>query len=125
MPLIYLSCAWIAGIFTGASVTLPPATVLIGLIPLPLLFWFRRQRRLIILTSLCVIAFLGGALYFQSSLPATDETSLQFYNEWGAVEIKGVVDTEPEVRDRVSQLQMVASEIKLNGADVCTPLSRL
>jgi competence protein ComEC len=115
MPLIYLSCAWIAGIFIGASVPLHPATVLIGLIPLPLLFWFRRQRRVIILTSLCVIAFLGGALYFQSSLPANDATSLQFYNERGAVEIKGVVDTEPEVRDRASHLRLAASEIKLNG----------
>ncbi|HEY78877.1 MAG TPA: ComEC/Rec2 family competence protein [Dehalococcoidia bacterium] len=115
MPLIYLSCAWVAGIFAGASVALHPAIVLIGLMPLPLLFWFRRHRRAIILTSLCVIAFLGGALYFQSSRPANDETSLQFYNEQGTVEIKGVVDTEPEVRDRVSHLRLAASEIKLIG----------
>jgi competence protein ComEC len=115
MPLIYLSCAWVAGIFAGASVALHPAIVFIGLIPLPLLFWFRRQRRAIILTSLCVIAFLGGAIYFQSGRPANDETSLQFYNERGTVEIKGVVDTEPEVRDRVSHLRLAAGEIKLNG----------
>jgi competence protein ComEC len=115
MPLIYLSCAWVAGIFAGASVALHPAIVFIGLIPLPLLFWFRRQRRAIILTSLCVIAFLGGAIYFQSGQPANDETSLQFYNERGTVEIKGVVDTEPEVRDRVSHLRLAAGEIKLNG----------
>ncbi len=113
MPLIYLSCAWVAGIFLGAKFAPPLAIILTGLIPLPLLFWFRHQRRLIILTSLCLFAFFGGAFLFQSSLPPTDEHSLQFYNDQGIVEIEGVVDTDPEVRDKVTHLHLSVTEIKL------------
>ena len=90
MPLIYLSCAWVAGIFLGAKFAPPLAIILIGLIPLPLLFWFRHHRRLIILASLCLIAFFGGAFHFQSSLPPDDKSHLRFYNN-ETVKIKGVV----------------------------------
>jgi competence protein ComEC len=114
MPLIYLSCAWIAGIFLGAKFAPPLAILLTGLIPLPLLLWFRHRRRPIILASLCVIAFFGGTLHFQSSLPPTDEHSLQFYNDRGTIEVKGIVDTDPEVRDRVIHLRLSATEIKLD-----------
>jgi competence protein ComEC len=115
MLLIYLSCAWIAGIFTGAYLAPSPPIILTGLIPLLLLFWLRRWCRPTILASLCIIAFFGGALLFQSSLPATDEGSLHFYNQRGTVTIEGVVNTDPEVRDKVSHLRLSAGEIKLNG----------
>ncbi len=112
MPLIYLSCAWVAGIFLGSTFNPPLALILIGLIPLPLLFFLRQHRKSIILTSLCLIALLGGASHFQSSLPLTDEHSLQFYNDQETVAIKGMVDTDPEIREKTSHLRLSASEIK-------------
>ena len=112
MPLIYLSCAWVVGILLGAKFNLPLVLVLTGLIPLPLLF-LRQHKKLIILSSLCLIAVFGGAFYYQSSLPSDDESSLQFYND-ETVEIKGMVNTDPEVREKTTHLYLSATEIKLD-----------
>ena len=114
MSLIYLSCAWVAGILLGSQVNLPLVFVFIGLIPLPLLFFTRPYRKSIILTSLCLVALLGGAFYFQSSLPGADENHLQFYNDKGTVEIKGLVDRDPELRDKTTHLRLSARETRLD-----------
>lgn len=114
MSLIYLSCAWVAGILLGSEVNLPLAFVFIGLIPLPLLFLARQRRKLIILTSLCLIIFFSGAFYFQSSLPTVDESYLRFYNDQGTVEIRGLVDRDPELRDKTTHLHLSARKIKLD-----------
>lgn len=113
MLLIYLSCAWVAGIFLGAKFNLPLALVFIGLIPLPLLFLTHQHRKPIILTSLCLVALFGAAFYFQSSLPGADENHLQFYNDRGTVEIKGLVARDPELGDKTTHLYLSASEIRL------------
>ena len=114
MSLIYLSCAWVAGIFLGSKLSLPLAITLTGLIPLPLLFFLRQHRKPIILTSLCLIALFSGAAYFQSSLPAVDESSLQFYNDRETIAIKGTVNRDPDVRDKTTHLHFSATEIKLD-----------
>ncbi len=113
MPLIYLSCAWVAGIFLGSEFNLPLALILTGLIPLPLLF-FHQHRKLIILTSLCLIALFSGAFRFQSSLPTVNEHYLQFYNDQGTVEIRGMVNTDPEVRDKTTHIRLSTTAIKLD-----------
>ncbi|MFC2072093.1 DNA internalization-related competence protein ComEC/Rec2 [Chloroflexota bacterium] len=114
MSLIYLGCAWVAGIFLGSKFNLPPAFVFTGLILLPLLFLARQHRKLIILASLCLIAFLSGAIRYQSNLPAVDENYLQFYNDQGTVGIKGLVARDPELRDKTTHLRLSASEIRLD-----------
>lgn len=112
MALIYLSCAWVTGVFLGAKLDLPPVLIFASPAPLLLLFKLRRHRKTIILISLSLVALFGGALRFQSSLPATDESSLQFYNDRGIVEIKGMVSDDPEVRDRATRIYLSAREIK-------------
>ena len=114
MSLIYLSCAWVAGILLGSTFNPPLALILTGLIPLPLLF-FRKHIRPIILASLCLFIFFGGAFYFQSSLPPNDESHLQFYNEKGTVQVKGILSQDPDVGDKTTQLRLEATEIKLDG----------
>jgi len=111
--LIYLSCAWVVGIFLGAKFSLPLALIFTGLIPLLLLFFFRQHRKTIILISLCLIVLFGGALRFQSSQPTVNENCLQFYNDQETVEIKGMVNADPEVGDKTKYLQLSATEIKL------------
>ncbi len=114
MPLIYFSCAWVAGIFLGAKLNLPFTLIFTGFIPLSLLFFLRQRRKIIILTGICLFAFFGGAFYFQSSLPTVNESCLQFYNDYGTVEIKGIVDTDPDIRDKSTHLRLSATEIKLD-----------
>ncbi|MBI2849425.1 MAG: DNA internalization-related competence protein ComEC/Rec2 [Chloroflexi bacterium] len=81
MLLIYLSVAWVAGIWLGSELfepgfRLPWPYLLAGLIPLLLLFFARQYRKPIILASLCLLALLGGAIYYQSRLPLASEGSL-------------------------------------------------
>ena len=114
MSLIYLSCAWLAGIFFGSKFNIPLAFVFIGIVPLPFLFFMRQHKKLIILSSLCLVAFLGGTFYFQSSPPADNAGSLQFYNDSGTVEIRGLVSRDPELRDKNTRLHLSAREIKLD-----------
>ena len=124
MTLIYLSCAWAAGIFLGAEFEPPLALLFTGLIPLPLLFRFRQHRKTVILVSLCLFAFFGGALHFQVSQPPDNETHLQYYNyennpqfyaDQETVVVRGIVSTDPEVRDKATQLRLSATEIKLDN----------
>ncbi len=113
MSLIYLSGAWVVGILLGSTLSPPFALILIGLIPLPLLLLFRQHLKIIILTSLCLVILFSGAVYFQSSLPTIDENRLQFYNDQGTIEIKGMVSADPEVRDKTTHLRLSATEIKV------------
>ncbi|MCJ7763995.1 MAG: DNA internalization-related competence protein ComEC/Rec2 [Dehalococcoidales bacterium] len=113
MLLIYLGGAWIAGIFIGSQFDLPLAFVFFGLVPLPMLL-FRRHWKRVLLASLCLFIFFGGAFYFQSSLPADNESSLKFYNDTETVTIKGTVSQDPDVRDKTTRLRLSASEIGLD-----------
>ncbi len=113
MSLIYLSCAWVAGILLGSKFNLPLVSLFSALIPLPILFLARQHRKLIILTSLCLVVFFSGALRFQSSLPFVDENSLQFYNDQGTVEIRGRVDRDPDIREKTTHLHLSTTEIKV------------
>lgn len=111
MLLIYLSCAWVAGILLGSKFPLPWPLVFAGLVPLCLLFFTSQHKRPLVLISLCLLVFIGGALRFESSL----DTSLQYYNDQGQVVIRAVVDEAPEVKDKVTHLRAKATEIKLDG----------
>ena len=112
MTLIYLSCAWVVGVLLGSIFSPHYAFLLTGLIPLSLLFLGRRYRKLIIIVSLCLTIFFGGALSFQLNLPAADENHLPFYNDRGTVHIKGIVRDDPEVRDKTTHLRLSAIELK-------------
>ena len=68
MLLIYLSCVWVAGIFLGSRLNLPPLLCLLGLAPLPWLFFTRRHRKKILLASLGIILFVVAAIYSYASL---------------------------------------------------------
>ena len=115
MSLIYLSCAWVTGIFLGGWLEFnpPPAILLTGLIPLPLLLRLRHRKKTIILASLCLIAFFGGTIRFEASQPTIDENQLQFYNNQEAVTVRGIVGTDPDIRDKATQLRLSAEEIRL------------
>ncbi|MFC2060358.1 DNA internalization-related competence protein ComEC/Rec2 [Chloroflexota bacterium] len=115
MPLIYLSCAWVVGILLGAKFDLPLPLALTGFSPLPLLLCLNKYRKTIILISLCLVAVFGGAFCFQSSLPSNDESHLQFYNDRGAVELKGLINEAPEVRDNATRLRLSVTEIRIGN----------
>ena len=103
-----------AGIFLGSNLNLPWLFILTGLIPLPLLFFARQQKKIIILLSLGLIIFFAAAPYSHAVLNAVDASHLRFYNDRGTVEIKGMVASDPEVRDKSTHLQLTATGIKVD-----------
>jgi competence protein ComEC len=115
VTLIYLSAAWVAGIYSGSKIALPMGIILLGLLPMCLIPFLSRYRKPLLLASFCLLALLGGSLRFQSSLSTVNEHHLQFYNDRGVVEIHGTVCNDPEVRDRTSVFQFSASELQTDS----------
>ena len=115
MTLIYLSGAWLAGIYLGSKIALPLGAILLGFLPLCLIPFLSQYRKLLLLSGFCLLAFLGGSLRLQSSLPTANEHHLQFYNDRGVVELEGTVATDPEARDAVSIFQISVSELQIDG----------
>ena len=115
MWLLYVSCAWVAGIFLGSKISPPLFAFAFGLIPFALIPFLPSNKKTLIIAGLCLFALLGGGLRFPSSLPPADEHSLCFYNDTGIVEVQGMVAEEPDIRDRYSILTFSASEITVNG----------
>jgi len=115
MWLLYISCAWVAGIFLGAKVGLPFVAIFSGLLPFLLIPLFPNSKKDLIVTGLCLLAFFGGSLRYPSSLPQIDEHFLCFYNDEGLVEIQGMIADEPDVRSNFCFLEFSASEINAGG----------
>jgi hypothetical protein len=115
MWLLYVTCAWVAGIFWGSKVGLSLAAIFSGLLPFLFIPLFPGSRKTLIVTGLCLLAFLGGSLRFPSSLPQIDEHSLCFYNDEGVVEIQGMITDEPDVRSNFCFLGFSASDINVGG----------
>ena len=116
MWLLYISCAWVAGTFLGSKVGLPLIAIFSGLLPFLFIPLFPGSKKTLIVTGLCLLAFLGGSLRFPSSLPQIDEHSLYFYNDEGTAEIQGMVADEPDVRSNFCFLEFSASRINIGGA---------
>jgi competence protein ComEC len=111
--LIYFSCVWVAGIWLGSILNLPPALSLAGLFPLAALFFTRNYRKPLILIGLGIIMLVMAAAYSYSTY-GVDEGNVRFYNDSGVTEIKGTVSEAPDVRDTSTRLTLSAAAIKLD-----------
>ncbi len=111
MILIYLSCIWVAGIWLGTVWRLPPLLALLALAPLPLLF-FTRRRRPLLLAGLGICLFVVAAVYSYGSLYSVDAGQVRYYNDTGTVAIRGTVAADPDERDRSTRLTLTMAEIK-------------
>lgn len=106
MSLVYLSCAWTAGILVGSFYRLPLPFLLLALLPLPLLFLHRTHRRTTVLALLCIVALAGGILRYQLSLPVASEDHLLSYVDRGTVELEGTICDDAEAGENTVQLRL-------------------
>ncbi|OGO44009.1 MAG: DNA internalization-related competence protein ComEC/Rec2 [Chloroflexi bacterium RBG_16_58_8] len=113
MLLIYLSCVWIAGIFLGTRLHLPLVLALAGLIPLAGLFFTRRHRQAAVLAGLGIFILVTAAAYADASLYGIGAGKIGFYNDTGAVEVRGSVAAAPDVRDTHTRLTLSTEAVKL------------
>jgi competence protein ComEC len=116
VTLIYLSIAWVTGILLGAIWKPPVVVMCAGAVPLLLLPFFVQYRKTILMSSLSLFIFIGGALYFQSSTPPPDEYQLRAYNDQGPVEIRGMISTEPEINNLSSKFSLTVEKF-IAGSD--------
>ncbi len=115
MILIVLSCAWVAGIYLGSLVNIPPLFCLLGLAPLPLLFFPNFNRKKIIIAGFGIFLLLVSSVYAYNSLYQVDESSVRFYNDTDTATIKGMVAADPDVRDKSTHLVINVSAIQLDN----------
>ncbi|MDD5399209.1 MAG: ComEC/Rec2 family competence protein, partial [Dehalococcoidia bacterium] len=113
MPLLYVSVAWIAGIFAGSIFTAPVWLLALPLLFIPLIILMPGHRRPLALLAVCVLAFPAGALLYQSSQHPLNSMQVQYYNDQGAVSLEGVVDDQPEVRGSSLEFKLAASNIHI------------
>jgi len=115
MWLLYVSCAWVGGIFLGSGVSLPLPILSLGLVPFLLLPLFPNRSKHLVVAGLSLLALIGGALYSPSDPPQTDSHLLRYYNDTGTVDIRGMVSEEPDTRGTFCQLTLAAHDIAIDG----------
>lgn len=115
MLLVYLSAAWLAGIWIGPSLSLPwQGAALTALSTLFLGVLWRRHQALLI-AGVCLAVFLLGQARYQASTPSQGPTTLPSYNGRGPLELEGWVSAEPEIRDRTTHLRLEVSRGRVDG----------
>ncbi|MBT9163707.1 MAG: ComE operon protein 3 [Chloroflexi bacterium] len=110
MRLVYLSLAWVLGIYLGSRFAFPWSIVLILLGVSFFLIVLSHRKKTLRWGGLCLILLLGAVLRFQS-IPIGDE--LESYRGW--YKLRGVVSADPDVRDWATTLQLDVREIKVDG----------
>ncbi|MCX6008203.1 MAG: DNA internalization-related competence protein ComEC/Rec2, partial [Chloroflexi bacterium] len=65
--------------------------------------------------GLCLLLLLGGALRYQSSIQPADNTSLQFYNDKGMVQVDGSISGPPEARKTSVEFKFSANSITVDN----------
>ncbi len=111
MRLSLLALAWLAGILLGARLELPAWSLCLALAPLPLLS-VPRLRGTALMFGLCLLALLGGAVYYETS---RDLPRLAQYNG-REVALRAVVSADPEARDQNTKLRLSATAVNVDGA---------
>ena len=112
MKLIYLSIAWVAGIYLGSLVS-PPLYILFPAFALSLLvalLW--RKKSVILWLGLCLVALLGGIECYQWKI---DQPTIQSFNDSGVVEVRGEVIRDPEPSGDTATLVFSAQEVMVDG----------
>lgn len=115
MPLLYISIAWLAGVFAGSFIALPAWSPVLALPVLLSAIFIRNRRRIILTAGFCLLALLAGVLRYESSSQIADNTSLQFYNGKGTVLLEGMISDSPEIRTSSMQFRVSADTITIDN----------
>ena len=119
-PLIPIAISWIAGLIAGHHFLAPggvqpAATALLGLIPLVALLLWRRDRTLV-LVAVCTLTFLAGAVRYQLHLNSLQSPGAVVHqNNQGPVEVVGVVQNYPDVREGWTGLELEVEQLAASG----------
>lgn len=108
MTLVYLSLAFVIGVYFGSHFHLPLGVALAATAAAGVVAVIVRRKRPLLLGGVCLVLFLCGAMR-SGVLPAGDD--LQARVGSGAVEAVGVVIEEPEPEDSSMSLILRARQV--------------
>lgn len=121
MLIVYLTGAWLGGIFLGSllgqfvdAATLLPLLWAANSLPLSIVFLWRRERR-IRASALCALFLLLGTIRYVWSSHYLDPHHIASYNECGSVTLEGAVCREPDTRDRYVNLVVSVDWLETSG----------
>lgn len=123
MPFFWLGLAALVGALAADALRLPWAAWagLLGASLLVLIWQASRRSRLLVQKELplaaVAAAFCLTALLYQLSLPQESSAWVGYYNERGAVELTGIVDTPPELRGDTLNLTVRVESLTLLSSD--------
>jgi competence protein ComEC len=110
MRLIYLSASWVCGICLGMWAGFHWGAVAAVAGAALLAFFLHRRRALLFV--LCLTVLLLGILRYDSTVASIDSNDLRFYNDMGAMQVKGVVASDPEPANNRIAFRFDAREIQ-------------
>jgi competence protein ComEC len=110
MYLITISFAWVLGIFAASIFSIPVPFIFTGFVPVSLMFIFKHHLKLLALTSLFLFTFFGAALYYPIAQSANQDADI--ISGTGFTEVKGIINSQPEFRDKYTYLKLSVSEVK-------------
>jgi hypothetical protein len=76
MWLLYVSCAWVAGVILGSKLSLPLLTLLSGLIPLALIPFLPGSKKTLIVAG--YVSLLSSAVDFTSRQACLKQMSIPY-----------------------------------------------
>jgi competence protein ComEC len=82
------------------------------MVPLAMLFFMPRRRRVLLLSSLCIAIFFAGMYYFRSTQYEASDGDLRSYNDRGVVEIRGRASSPPEIGPTSTRISLSCSGIR-------------
>ncbi len=109
MRLVYLSLAWVLGIFLGSRYELhwSSIAILLGISAIFTLISYRKKAFL--WTGLCLLLLFGGILRFYS---VSEGDALQTHR--GFFKLQGVIAAAPEIKDQGTVLRIEAKQIEID-----------
>ncbi len=110
MRLVYLSLAWIAGIYIGFKYEADPFVLIVLVSFSALLTMCSFGKRNLLLTGLLLLLLFGGALRFQT---VNEGDELQAYR--GFYELHGIVAADPEEKKYNTVIRLEVKEIGAEG----------
>jgi competence protein ComEC len=116
-PLVLFAGAWVVGLLIARHGLAVAGVGLLPLLSIPaaaLVLW--RHDRAMRLSAACGLALLLGALRYQLDLPNLNDPRLPaHYNDRGWVDLEGVVQGYPDLRDTWTDLQLKADTLEIDG----------
>jgi len=96
----------------GSKFSLYPVWLDLALIPLPLLFFYWHKKKLIVSASLIILALLGRHRPLSIYVTGRRRKFRAVLHDKAAVELKGTISQEPDVRDKSTHIYLAHIQIK-------------